>query len=340
MRIAMFSTKPYDRRSFEAAPGAAAHEILFLEPRLAPLTAPLATGAEAVCIFVNDDASAPVLEALAAGGTKLVLLRCAGFNNVDLHAAERLGIKVARVPAYSPHAVAEFTIGLMLSLVRGIHRAYQRTRDGNFALEGLLGFDLHGKTVGVFGTGKIGAIVARILAAGFGCRVLAHDVHPDPALEAIGVTYAEPRTIAAAADIITLHCPLTPETHHVIRAETLALARPGLVVVNTSRGGLVDAEAAIEALKSGRLGGLAMDVYEQEADLFFEDLSNEILADDVIARLLTFPNVLVTGHQAFFTAEAMGAIAEVTLGNAARVAAKQALGASEVTVAATVPRHA
>jgi len=340
MRIAMFSTKPYDRRSFEAAPGAAAHEILFLEPRLAPLTAPLATGAEAVCIFVNDDASAPVLEALAAGGTKLVLLRCAGFNNVDLHAAERLGIKVARVPAYSPHAVAEFTIGLMLSLVRGIHRAYQRTRDGNFALEGLLGFDLHGKTVGVFGTGKIGAIVARILAAGFGCRVLAHDVHPDPALEAIGVTYAEPRAIAAAADIITLHCPLTPETHHVIRAETLALARPGLVVVNTSRGGLVDAEAAIEALKSGRLGGLAMDVYEQEADLFFEDLSNEILADDVIARLLTFPNVLVTGHQAFFTAEAMGAIAEVTLGNAARVAAKQALGASEVTVAATVPRHA
>lgn len=340
MRIAMFSTKPYDRRSFEAAPGAAAHEILFLEPRLAPLTAPLATGAEAVCIFVNDDASAPVLEALAAGGTKLVLLRCAGFNNVDLHAAERLGMKVARVPAYSPHAVAEFTIGLMLSLVRGIHRAYQRTRDGNFALEGLLGFDLHGKTVGVFGTGKIGAIVARILAAGFGCRVLAHDVHPDPALEAIGVTYAEPRAIAAAADIITLHCPLTPETHHVIRAETLALARPGLVVVNTSRGGLVDAEAAIEALKSGRLGGLAMDVYEQEADLFFEDLSNEILADDVIARLLTFPNVLVTGHQAFFTAEAMGAIAEVTLGNAARVAAKQALGTSEVTVAATVPRHA
>ena len=340
MRIAMFSTKPYDRPSFEAAPGAAAHEILFLEPRLAPLTATLAAGAEAVCIFVNDDASAPVLEALVAGGTKLVLLRCAGFNNVDLHAAERLGIKVARVPAYSPHAVAEFTIGLMLSLVRGIHRAYQRTRDGNFALEGLLGFDLHGKTVGVFGTGKIGAIVARILAAGFGCRVFAHDVHPDPALEAIGVTYAEPRAIAAEADIITLHCPLTPETHHVIRAETLALARPGLVVVNTSRGGLVDAEAAIEALKSGRLGGLAMDVYEQEADLFFEDLSNEILADDVIARLLTFPNVLVTGHQAFFTAEAMGAIAEVTLGNATRFATKQALGASEVTVAATVPRHA
>ncbi|MEO3474400.1 2-hydroxyacid dehydrogenase [Roseomonas sp. CAU 1739] len=340
MRIAMFSTKPYDRRSFEAQPGAAPHEILFLEPRLALLTAPLAMGAEAVCVFVNDDLSAPVLEALAAEGTRLVLLRCAGFNNVDLHAAQRLGIKVARVPAYSPHAVAEFTIGLMLSLVRGIHRAYQRTRDGNFALEGLLGFDLHGKTVGVIGTGKIGAIVARILSAGFGCRVLAYDVHPDPALQAIGVTYAEPRAIAAQADILTLHCPLTPETHHVVRAETLALARPGLVVINTSRGGLVDAEAAIDALKSGQLGGLAMDVYEQEADLFFEDLSNEILTDDVIARLLTFPNVLVTGHQAFFTAEAMGAIAEVTLGNAARFAAKEALGTSEVTLAATVPRHA
>lgn len=340
MRIAMFSTKPYDRRSFETAAGAAPHEILFLEPRLAPLTAPLAAGAQAVCVFVNDDVSAPVLEALAAGGTRLILLRCAGFNNVDLHAAQRLGIAVARVPAYSPHAVAEFTIGLMLSLVRGIHRAYQRTRDGNFALEGLLGFDLHGKTVGVIGTGKIGAIVARILAAGFGCRVLAHDVHPDPALQAIGVTYAEPRAIAAAADILTLHCPLTPETRHVVRAETLALAQPGLVLVNTSRGGLIDTEAAIAALKSGQLGGLAIDVYEQEADLFFEDLSNEILADDVIARLLTFPNVLVTGHQAFFTAEAMGAIADVTLGNATRFATGEALGASEVTAAATVPRHA
>ena len=330
MRIAMFSTKPYDRRSFDAAPQAAQHELLYLEPRLAPLTAALAAGADAVCAFVNDDLSAPVLERLAAGGTRLVLLRCAGFNNVDLAAAQRLGLKVARVPAYSPHAVAEFTIGMMLALVRGIHRAYQRTRDGNFALEGLLGFDLHGKTVGVLGTGKIGAIVARILAAGFGCRVLAYDIHPDPALQAIGVTYADPRSIAAEADIITLHCPLTPETRHIVRAETLAVAKRGLVLVNTSRGALVDAEAVIEALKSGRLGGLAIDVYEQEADLFFEDLSNEILVDDVIARLLTFPNVLVTGHQAFFTAEALGAIAEVTIGNATRFAAGEALGATEV----------
>lgn len=339
MRIAMYSTKPYDRRSFEAAANPQGHAFTFLEPRLTRDTAVLARGAEAVCPFVNDDLSAPVLEALAAGGTRLVALRCAGFNNVDLHAAARLGITVARVPAYSPHAVAEFTIGLLLSLVRGIHRAWQRTRDGNFALDGLLGFDLHGRTVGVVGTGKIGALVARGLAAGFGCRVLAQDVRPDPALQAIGVAYADIRTIAAQSDIITLHCPLTPETHHLIRAETLALARPGLVLVNTSRGGLIDAEAAIEALKTGRLGGLAIDVYEQEADLFFEDLSNEILTDDVLARLLTFPNVLVTGHQAFFTREALGAIAATTLDNASRFAAGQPLGAAAVTEAAVVPQQ-
>jgi D-lactate dehydrogenase len=338
MRIAMFSTKPYDRRTFEAA-SQGARDFLFLEPRLAAETAVLASGAPAVCLFVNDDASAPVLRALHAGGTRLILLRCAGFNNVDLREAARLGMTVARVPAYSPHAVAEFTVGLLLSLVRGIHRAYQRTRDGNFALEGLLGFDLHGKTAGVVGTGKIGALVARALAAGFGCRVLAHDVHRDAALEALGVRYVDIATLARESDIITLHCPLTPETRHMVRAETLARAKRGLVLVNTSRGGLVDAEAAIEALKTGQLGGLALDVYEQEADLFFEDLSNEILADDVIARLLTFPNVLVTGHQAFFTAEALRAIAETTLDNAAKVEAGRPLGAAEVTLAATAPRQ-
>jgi D-lactate dehydrogenase len=335
MRIAMFSTKPYDRRSFEAA-NLAGHDLLFLEPRLTTETAVLAHGAAAVCPFVNDDLSAPVLEALAAGGTGLVALRCAGFNNVDPKAAARLGIAVAHVPAYSPHAVAEFTIGLLLSLVRGIHRAYQRTRDGNFALDGLLGFDLHGRTVGVIGTGRIGALVARSLALGFGCRVLAQDLFPDPALEAIGVVYTDQATIMAEAGIVTLHCPLTPETRHLVRAETLALAKPGMVLVNTSRGGLIDAEAAIEALKTGRLGGLAIDVYEQEADLFFEDLSNEILADDVFARLLTFPNVLVTGHQAFFTREALAAIAGTTLGNATNFAAGTPLGAAEVTEAAVV----
>src|SRR4051794_1275397 len=336
MRIAVSSTKPYDRRSLEAAPAAQGHGFIWLEPRLTPETALLARGAEAVCAFVNDDLSAPVLEALAGGGTRLILLRCAGFNNVDLHAAARLGLAVARVPAYSPHAVAEFTLGLLLSLIRGIHRAHQRTRDGNFALDGLLGFDLHGRTAGVVGTGRIGALVARTLALGFGCRVLAQDLHPDPALTAAGITYTDVPTIASQADIITLHCPLTPETRHMVRAETLAAARPGLVLVNTSRGGLIDAEAAIEALKTGRLGGLAIDVYEQEADLFFEDLSNEILADDVFARLLTFPNVLVTGHQAFFTREALGAIAATTLGNCTRFAAGEPLGASAVTEAAVV----
>ena len=335
-RVAMFSTKPYDRRSFEAANAAHGHALTFLEPRLTADTVVLAQGAEAVCAFVNDDLSAPVLEALAAGGTRLIALRCAGFNNVDLRAAGRLGLAVARVPAYSPHAVAEFTIGLLLSLVRGIHRAHQRTRDGNFALDGLLGFDLHGRTAGVIGTGRIGALVARTLAAGFQCRVLAHDLHPDPALQAIGVVYTDIRTIAAESDIITLHCPLTPETHHMVRAETLARAKRGLVLVNTSRGGLIDAEAAIEALKTGRLGGLAIDVYEQEADLFFEDFSNQILADDVLARLLTFPNVLVTGHQAFFTREALTAIAGTTLDNAARFAAGEPLGPAEVTEAAVV----
>lgn len=337
MRIAMFSTKPYDRRSFEAANAAHGHDLHYLEPRLTAETALLARGAEAVCPFVNDDLSAPVLAALAEGGTRLVALRCAGFNNVDLKAAARLGLTVARVPAYSPHAVAEFTIGLLLTLVRGIHRAHQRTRDGNFALDGLLGFDLHGRTVAVIGTGKIGALVARILAAGFGCRVLAQDLAPDPALQAIGVAYTDLATIAAEADIISLHCPLTPETRHLIRAETLARAKRGVLLVNTSRGGLIDAEAAIEALKTGQLGGLAIDVYEQEADLFFEDLSNEILTDDVLARLLTFPNVVVTGHQAFFTREAMAAIAGTTLGNATRFAAGEPLGAAEVTEAVVIP---
>jgi D-lactate dehydrogenase len=217
--------------------------------------------------------------------------------------------------------------------VRGIHRAYQRTRDGNFALEGLLGFALHRRTAGVIGTGKIGALVARTLASGFGCRVLACDVQRDASLEALGVTYTDPQTLVAECEIITLHCPLTPQTHHVVRSETLALAKPGLILVNTSRGGLIDAEAAIEALKTGQLGGLAIDVYEQEADFFFEDLSSEILTDDLLARLLTFPNVLVTGHQAFFTREAMQAIAASTLGSATHIELGRPLGASEVKVA-------
>jgi D-lactate dehydrogenase len=314
MRVAMFSTKPYDRKSFEEA-GTTGLDMSWLEPRLNQETVALADAAPAVCLFVNDDANAAVIEALARGGTRLIALRCAGFNNVDLAAAEAHGITVVRVPAYSPHAVAEFTVGLLLALVRRIHKAYTRTRENNFALDGLLGFDLHGRTVGVIGTGRIGSLVARIMHAGFGCRVLACDVRHDPALEAIGVRYAGADEILAEADIISLHCPLTPETHHLLNRRSVAGLRPGAVVVNTSRGALIDTDAAIEGLKSGRIGGLAIDVYEQEADLFFEDLSSEIIQDDALQRLMMFPNVLVTGHQAFFTREALAAIAATTLAN-------------------------
>lgn len=334
MQVAMFSTKPYDRRSFEARNAAHGHEIVYLEPRLSRETARLAEGVPAVCLFVNDEASEEVIAALARGGVRLIALRCAGFNNVDLAAAERHGIAVARVPAYSPHAVAEFTVGLMLSLVRNIHRAYQRTRDNNYALDGLLGFDLHGKTVGVVGTGKIGAIVARILRTGFGCTVLAADPYPDDELVALGVRYGEPRDVIAASDLVTLHCPLTPETHHLLDAAEFARMRRGAMVVNSSRGAILDAEAAIEALKSGHLGGLAIDVYEQEADLFFEDLSNEIIQDDTLQRLMMFPNVLVTGHQAFFTREALENIADTTLGNISAFARGGALE-NAVTAAGT-----
>lgn len=313
MRIVVFGTKPYDRRFLEAANAAHGHELHYLEPRLTAETARLAEGFPVVCVFVNDQLDRPALATLAAGGTRLVALRCAGFNNVDLRAAAELGIAVVRVPAYSPDAVAEFTVGLILCLNRRIHRAYARTRDNNFALDGLLGFDLRGKTVGVIGTGAIGAIVARILRLGFACEVLAADLHERPELTGIGVRYVDPRALAAASDIVTLHCPLTPLTRHVVNRETIALARPGFMLVNTSRGALIDAEALVEGLKSGRIGAAALDVYEQEADVFFEDLSDEIIRDDVLQRLLTFPNVLLTGHQAFFTREALTAIAATTL---------------------------
>jgi D-lactate dehydrogenase len=313
MRVAVFSTKPYDREFLERCNARHGHELQFLEPRLTAATARLAEGFPAVCVFVNDQLDRPAVEALAAGGTRLVALRCAGFNNVDLRAAEELGMEVVRVPAYSPHAVAEFTVGLILCLDRRIHRAYTRTRDHNFALDGLLGFDLHGRTVGVIGTGAIGAIVARIMRQGFGCEVLAYDLHPRPELVEIGVRYTSPRELAASSDIITLHCPLTPQTRHVVNRETIALARRGFMLVNTSRGALVDGEALIDGLKSGQIGAVALDVYEQEADVFFEDLSDEILHDDLLQRLLTFPNVLLTGHQAFFTRDALTSLAETTL---------------------------
>ncbi|MCX5494246.1 2-hydroxyacid dehydrogenase [Kaistia dalseonensis] len=317
MRVAVFNTKPYDRQFLNEANVAFGHELVFFEPRLDETTAPLAHGFAGVCVFVNDVVDAAVLAVLQAGGTRLLALRAAGYNNVDLVAAERLGIDVVRVPAYSPHAVAEFTIALLLSMDRRIPRAWSRVRDNNFALDGLIGHDLYGKTVGVIGTGRIGGIVARILKLGFGCTVLAFDQHEDPELHAIGVAYRPRADLIAAADIITLHCPLTPETHHLIDAEAIERAKPGVIIINTSRGALIDAEALIDGLKRGKVGGVALDVYEQEGDLFFEDLSNEIIQDDVFQRLLTFPNVLVTGHQAFFTVEALGAIARTTLANIA-----------------------
>ena len=324
MRVAVFGTRSYDRRFLEEASAHHDHELVFLEPRLSPQTARLAEGFPAVCVFVNDLVDREVLEILVAGGTGVVALRSAGFNHVDLPAAARLGVTVVRVPAYSPHAVAEHTVALMLSLNRRVHRAWSRVREGNFALDGLLGFDLHGRTVGVVGTGRIGAAVVRILH-GFGCRLLAYDVHPDPACEALGVRYVPLDDLWPACDVVTLHCPLTPETHHLVDTAALARMKAGAMLVNTSRGALVDTRAVIEALKSGHLGYLGIDVYEEEADLFFQDLSDQVLADDVFARLLTFPNVLITAHQAFFTEDALRAIAETTLAN---LTALETIGAS------------
>jgi D-lactate dehydrogenase len=314
MRIAVFSTKRYDRESMEAANAAHGHELVFLEPRLTPETAPLARGFPAVCAFVNDQLAAGALRTLAEGGTRLVALRSAGFNHVDLRAAGELGMTVTRVPAYSPHAVAEHAVGLILALDRKIHRAYNRVREGNFSLDGLLGFDLHGRTVGVVGTGKIGEAFARIMA-GFGCRLLAADPYPRPEVAALGARYVPLATLFAEADVVALHCPLTPETHHVVDAAALARMKDGVMLINTGRGALVDTRAVIDALKRGKIGALGLDVYEEEAELFFEDHSGDVIADDVFARLLTFPNVLVTAHQGFFTDEALRAIAETTLAN-------------------------
>jgi len=314
LRVAVFSTKPYDRQFLEAANERYRHELVYFEPSLDDHTAPLASGFEAVCAFVHDHVGRPVLEQFAAGGTGLIALRSAGFNNVDLEAANDLGITVVHVPAYSPYAVAEHTVGLMLTLNRGIHRAYGRVRDGNFALNGLLGFDLHGRTVGIVGTGVIGANVARILS-GFGCELLAHDLRQNPACLELGVRYVGLDELLAASDVISLHCPLTRDTYHLIDAEALAKVKPGMMLVNTSRGALIDTQAAVDALKDGRVGSLGLDVYEEEDELFFEDLSNVVIQDDTFMRLLTFPNVIVTAHQAYFTSDALANISETTLAN-------------------------
>lgn len=314
MNVTIFSTKPYDRRFLDAANTEGTHRLTYLESRLSAETSRLAAGAEAVCVFVNDEVDAAALSIFRNMGIRLVALRAAGFNNVDLEAARREGITVARVPSYSPHAVAEHTIALILTLNRKTHRAYNRVREGNFALEGLLGFDLAGKTAGVVGTGQIGEIVCRILI-GFGCTVLAYDTEPNPVCQTMGVRYVPLEELLGSSDIITLHCPLTPATHHLIGSQSLGQMKPGAMLINTSRGAVIDTRAVLRGLKSGAIGSLGLDVYEEEADLFFEDLSNRAIGDDVFARLLTFPNVLITGHQAFFTAEALTNIADTTIAN-------------------------
>ncbi|MEM9703989.1 MAG: 2-hydroxyacid dehydrogenase [Planctomycetota bacterium] len=313
MKIALFSAQSYDRQFFDAAAGGTGHELRYVESAFSADAASLAGDADAVCIFVNDQCDAPAIAALAECGVKAIALRCAGFNNVDLGSAEQHGIAVVRVPAYSPHAVAEHTLGLILCLNRRIHRAYNRVREHNFSLSGLLGFDLHGKTCGVVGTGAIGVEVVKILR-GFGCRVLAVDPQQNPEAIEAGAEYVELPQLLKESDVISLHCPLNDATRNLIDADAVAAMKPGVMIVNVSRGAVIDHSAILRGLKDRKIGALALDVYEEE-DMFFKDVSDEVLGDDRLARLLTFPNVLVTGHQAFFTREALTAIAETTLNN-------------------------
>ena len=316
MKVTIFSTKPYDEQFLREHNSAFGHELIFIENRLKPETAVLAEDSRAVCAFVNDVLDAATLEKLANGGTEFVAMRCAGFNNVDLAAAKALGIQVARVPAYSPYAVAEHAVALLLCLNRHVHKAYNRVREGNFSIDGLMGSDVHGKTVGVVGTGIIGSIFAKIMH-GFGCEVLAYDVIENPDCIKLGVNYVNLGELFSRSHAISLHCPLLPQTHHLIGEKTLGQMRDGVFIINTSRGALIDTEAATTAIKRGRIGGLALDVYEEESELFFDDHSFHVIQDDVLMRLTTFPNVLITGHQAFFTREAMANISNTTLMNLA-----------------------
>ncbi|MGK7908914.1 MAG: 2-hydroxyacid dehydrogenase [Synechococcus sp.] len=314
MKVAVFSSKKYDRESLQAANRDGEHELTFFEPRLTAVTAPLAAGFPAVCAFINDTLDADALEVLAAGGTQLIALRSAGFNHVDLSMAAKLGLTVVRVPAYSPYAVAEHAVGLILMLNRKLNRAYNRVRDDNFSLEGLLGFDLFGSTVGIVGTGQIGLCFARIMH-GFGCHLLAYDPFENPAISEMGGRYVSLPELLAESDIVSLHCPLMPETQHLINADTLQDLKPGAMLINTSRGGLIDTKAAIDAIKSGIIGYFGIDVYEDEENLFFEDLSDTIIQDDSIQLLQSFPNVVITAHQGFFTRNALQNIAVTTLHN-------------------------
>lgn len=314
MKLAVYSTKQYDKKYLENVNQDYGFDLEFYDFLLTEKTAKTAHGCDGVCIFVNDDGSRPVLEELKKQGVKFIALRCAGFNNVDLDAARELEMPVVRVPAYSPEAVAEHAIGMMMCLNRRIHRAYQRTRDANFSLEGLTGFTMHGKTAGIIGTGKIGIATLRILK-GFGLRLLAFDPYPSAAALGMGVEYVDLPTLFSKADIISLHCPLTPENYHLLNQTAFEQMKDGVMVINTSRGGLIDSQAAIDALKNQKIGALGMDVYENERDLFFEDKSNDVIQDDVFRRLSACHNVLFTGHQAFLTAEALTSISETTLEN-------------------------
>lgn len=312
MKIAFFGTKPYDKEFFEKYNQT--HQISFYEVALNEQSVRLAEGAEVVCVFVNDKLNASIIESLQKAGVQLIALRCAGFNNVDLMAAKNANIKVVRVPAYSPYAVAEHALALIMTLNRKTHKAYNRVREGNFSLENLTGFDLYHKTVGVIGTGKIGGIFAKIML-GLGCKVLAYDMFTDEHLTAAGVSYVSFEELLVQADIVSLHCPLTESTRHMINAEALAKMKKGVMLINTSRGALIDTQVVVEALKSKTVGYLGIDVYEQEENIFFNDLSEQILQDDTLARLMIFPNVLITSHQGFLTEEALTQIAITTLQN-------------------------
>ncbi len=313
MKVSVYSAKPYDIEYLIKA-NKDRHDLVFHEASLNLHTALLARDSSAICCFVNDCLDAMMLRQLHAQGIRLIVLRCAGFNHVDIPVAKELGLVVARVPEYSPHAIAEHALGLILMLNRNLHRAYNRVRENDYSLNGLLGFDLSGKTVVVIGTGKIGQVFATIMK-GIGCHVIAYDPYPSQALLGIGIDYLDLDAIWGQADIISLHCPLTPETHHLINEQAISKMRNGVMLINTGRGGLIDTRAAIAGLKAKKIGYLGLDVYEEEGDLFFEDYSNQLLQDDTFARLLTFPNVVITGHQAFFTREALNAISEITLSN-------------------------
>ena len=314
MKVAFFSTKSYDRQSFDLLSNTHSHEITYFEPKLDSNTVALAQDFDAICTFVNDYLDEKVLLKLSNMGIKNIVLRCAGYNQVDLKKAAELGIRICRVPAYSPEAVAEHALALLMTLSRKTHKAYNRVRENNYSIEGLTGFNIHGKTAGVIGTGAIGRAFCKIML-GMGCRVLAYDINESEDLKKLGITYLPLNDLLSQSDIISLHCPLTPDTFHLISEKTLRQMKDGVVLINTSRGALIDSQEVINALKSRKVGNLGIDVYEQEEDLFFQNRSEEILQDEQIARLMTFPNVLITGHQAFLTNEALMHISESTILN-------------------------